>query len=121
MVVAVCLAAVLTLSPAGAEGRPASGVRGKVLYGPTCPVERVGERCVEPYDATLRIRRRSTRKVVAEVRSGRDGRFTVRLRPGHYIIEPSVGHPYPRASPEPVLVRSHRFTSVTIMFDSGIR
>jgi hypothetical protein len=76
---------------------------------------------VKPYDATLRIRRQSTRKIVAKVRSGDDGRFKLRLRPGHYLIEPVSKQPYPRAEPEAVLVRAHRFTRVTIMFDSGIR
>jgi hypothetical protein len=122
-VCAVLVAAVVAaaLAPINAHGRSGSGVRGKVLYGPTCPVERIGQSCVEPYDAALRIRRQSTRKTVAKLRSGDDGRFTVRLRPGHYIIEPTSGHPYPRASPEVVLVHAHRFTRVTIRFDSGIR
>jgi hypothetical protein len=76
---------------------------------------------VKPYDATLRMRRQSTRKIVAKVRSGDDGRFKVRLRPGHYLIEPISGHPYPRAATEAALGRAHRYTHVTITFDSGIR
>jgi hypothetical protein len=98
-----------------------SGVRGKVLYGPTCPVERPGERCVRPYEAALRIRRQTTHELVATVRSGKDGRFRVRLAPGRYVIVPVSGHPYPQASPRRVGVRRHRFTRVTIRFDSGIR
>jgi hypothetical protein len=117
--VACVLAAVWT--PVSAQGSSNSGVRGKVLYGPTCPVQQIGESCVEPYDAKLRIRRQSTGRTVARVRSGDDGRFRVPLRPGHYVIEPISGHPYPRASAQAVLVRKHRFTRVTIMFDSGIR
>jgi hypothetical protein len=121
----VALAGVIALaasSPVGrAEGRLHSGVRGKVLYGPTCPVERIGQTCVKPYETTLRIRKRATRKVVARTRSGTDGRFIVRLAPGRYIIEPVSGRPYPHASPQPVLVRRHEFTKVTIEFDSGIR
>ena len=104
-----------------AEGRLSSGIRGNVLYGPTCPVEQVGQSCVKPYDATLRIRRKSTRKIVATVRSGDDGRFTVRLRPGRYVVEPVSGDPYPHAPSQEVLVNAHRFAHVTIMFDSGIR
>jgi hypothetical protein len=98
-----------------------SGVRGKVLYGPTCPVERPGERCVRPYEATLRIRQRATHKLVATVRSADDGRFRVRLAPGRYVIVPVSGRPYPQASPQRVRVRRHEFTRVTIRFDSGIR
>jgi hypothetical protein len=120
VVLAACALAA-GLSSMNVEGRSSSGVRGKVLYGPTCPVERIGQSCVEPYDATVRIRRESTRKLVAKVRSGDDGRFTVRLRPGHYVIEPVSGDPYPRASSQAVLVHAHHFARVTIRFDSGIR
>jgi hypothetical protein len=116
-----CAAAAASWTPLNVEGRSSSGLRGSVFYGPTCPVQRIGESCVKPYDATLRIRRESTREIVTKVRSGADGRFTVRLRPGHYLIEPISGHPYPRAAPETVLVHAHRFTRVTITFDSGIR
>jgi hypothetical protein len=98
-----------------------SGVRGKVLYGPTCPVERVGEPCVEPYRATLRIRRRASHKLVATTRSDAQGRFKVPLAPGRYVIVPVSGRPYPNAAPKPVRVERHRFTRVTITFDSGIR
>jgi hypothetical protein len=115
------LIALGVLNPAGAEARLRSGVRGKVLYGPTCPVERAGESCVRPYEATFRILRRATHDVVARTRSDMDGRFRVHLAPGRYIIVPASGRPYPRASPEPVVIRPHEFTRVTIMFDSGIR
>jgi hypothetical protein len=113
--------AVAGLTAVAVEGRPSSGVIGKVLYGPTCPVQRVGEDCVKPYDATLRLRRQSTGRIVARVRSGDDGRFKLRLRPGHYLIEPVSGDPFPRAEPVAVVVHARRFSHVTIMFDSGIR
>jgi hypothetical protein len=114
------LAALVTIGPASSARRD-SGIRGKVLYGPTCPVERPGERCERPYDARLRIRARSTKKVVATVRSGKDGLFRVRLRPARYVVEPTSASRYPRAEPVSATVHAHRFTRVTISFDSGIR
>jgi hypothetical protein len=108
-------------SPESAAARIDSGVRGKVLYGPTCPVERQGEQCVRPYDATLHIRRLLTHRLVATVRSGDDGHFRVRLAPGRYVIEPVSKKPYPHAAPLTVVVKRHRFTRVTINYDSGIR
>ena len=42
---------------AAAPGRPDSGVRGIVLYGPTCPVQRAGQSCERPYQATIVVRR----------------------------------------------------------------
>lgn len=104
-----------------ADARLDSGVRGTVLYGPTCPVERPGDKCVRPYDATLRIRARGTNRLVTTIRSGKDGRFTVRLSPGRYVIVPVAGKPYPQAAPQAVRVKRHAFTRVTITYDSGIR
>lgn len=115
------IAALAAVGLASAGERPDSGIRGKVTYGPTCPVERPGERCERPYDARLRIRNRSAKKVVASVRSGKDGRFRVRLRPGRYVVEPVSKSLYPHADPVPATVHAHRFTRVTISFDSGIR
>lgn len=115
------LAALALIGHASASTRVDSGIRGKVTYGPTCPVERPGETCERPYDAKLRIRSRSTMKVVATLRSGKDGRFRVRLRPGRYVVEPVSGNPYPRAKSVPATVHAHKFTRITVAFDSGIR
>jgi hypothetical protein len=98
-----------------------SGIHGKVLIGPTCPVERQGERCIRPYKATLRIRARRSHRLVATVRSGDDGAFRVRLAPGPYVVEPVSGKPYPRAAPVRVRVPPHVYARVTITYDSGIR
>ena len=119
--VLAALASLAATAPAAVSARPDSGIRGNVVYGPTCPVERPGERCERPYDATLRIRVRKTNKIVKTVRSGEDGRFKVRLRPGRYVVEPVSGNPYPRAESVPATVHAHKFTRVTISFDSGIR
>src|SRR5437879_5063032 len=108
-------------NPALARGRLDSGIRGKVIYGPTCPVEGPGETCVKPYQATLRVLKRTSRKVIARVRSDTGGHFVVRLTPGRYLIEPVSGNPYPRGAPQPATVHRHRFTRITIIFDSGIR
>jgi hypothetical protein len=115
------IAVLAAVGPVSTSARLDSGIRGKVVYGPTCPVERPGERCERPYDARLRIRARATKKIVTTVRSGEDGRFKVRLRPGRYVVEPVSGSRYPAADPVPATVHSHRFTRVTISFDSGIR
>jgi hypothetical protein len=113
--------AVALVVPGIALARLDSGIRGYVTYGPTCPVERPGEHCERPYDATLRIRLRSTHRLVATVRSGGDGHFRLSLRPGRYVIDPVAGHPFPRASSVLVTVHAHRFARATVAFDSGIR
>ena len=113
---------------AGALGaEPRAGIEGKIVAGPTCPVERVppDPRCApRPLAATLRIHPAGRRTPAETVRSGRDGRFKVRLAPGLYVVD-ALGRrgsplPHPPAARD-VRVRVRRFTRVTITYDTGIR
>ena len=105
----------------GAQRGRDSGIRGLVLYGPTCPVQRPGHTCVRTFQATITIKREPAGTVVVRVRSAADGRFTTRLEPGRYLLQPSNGRPFPRAKAQTVSVHGHAFTAVTIRYDSGIR
>ena len=107
--------------PAAFDASLDSGLRIHVLYGPTCPVQRVGESCARPYQASIRIVREPANRTLTTVRSSSDGRVSVRLRPGRYLLKPQTGHPFPRAVAETVTVHPHRFTTVTVSYDSGIR
>jgi hypothetical protein len=124
---ALLVATMLASDPCGAWGaadasaRLDSGLHARVLFGPTCPVQRVGDSCIRPYQATIRILREPAHELVATMRSAADGRFSVRLTPGRYLLEPRAGRPYPRSRPQTVTVHAHRFTNVTINYDSGIR
>jgi hypothetical protein len=119
---AVCVLAVIATGTAiGASHHPDSGIRGHVLYGPTCPVQRPGQNCERPYQATITVKREPDGAIVKRVHSDRDGRFTTFLRAGRYLLVPRNGRPYPRAQSQSVVVHGHRFTAVTIHFDSGIR
>ena len=112
----------LALGTAGASSsRPDSGVRGLVLYGPTCPVQRPGLTCTRPYRAWITIRREPAGTVATTVRSAANGRFSARLPPARYLLQPQNGRPYPRAQSRTVTVSRHHFSAVTIRFDSGIR
>ena len=111
-----------------ASGRVASsGIAGRVLAGPTCPVQTIPPqpRCApRPLSASLRIRRVASRAPATKVHSGADGRFRVRLSPGSYILQalPQPGAPFPRP-PAALRVQVHarRFTNITITYDTGIR
>ncbi|MEA2141542.1 MAG: hypothetical protein QOC91_1641 [Solirubrobacteraceae bacterium] len=108
-------------SSAGRGSSLDSGLHARVLYGPTCPVQRVGQSCIRPYQASITILREPTDKVVATVRSGLDGRVSLRLAPGRYLLVPHSGRPFPRSRRQIVTVYAHRFTTATINYDSGIR
>ena len=106
---------------------PASGIAGRILAGPTCPVETVPPQpgCEpRPIAATLRIHPLGAATPVVRVRSGADGRFRVRLAPRTYVVKPLPRADSPFPSPPPprrVEVRAGRFTLVRIFFDTGIR
>jgi hypothetical protein len=107
--------------PAGSRSsHPDSGIRGRVLLGPTCPVQRIGQTCVRPYQATFTIRSEPTGKLVAQARSSANGRFRLPLAPGTYLLVPQTGRAYPRSSPQTTTAHSHRYTRVVISYDSGM-
>jgi hypothetical protein len=109
-------------SHTASAGRPDSGIRGTVLYGPTCPVQRQGQKCVRPYQATMTIRALPSHRIVAHATSSAGtGRFSVRLKPGRYVLVPGAKGFPTRSRSQDVTVRRHRFTNVTITYDSGIR
>jgi hypothetical protein len=118
------IAAVLTTCGArGAASQPDSGVRGRVLYGPTCPVQHIGQTCFRGARGTISIIREPTGRLVARVRSSSNGHFTVPLAPGRYLLRllaPYTANPGARTR-QMITVRSHRFTSVILNFDSGTR
>jgi hypothetical protein len=104
-----------------------SGIAGRVVSGPTCPVETVPPRpgCApRPLAARLRVHRLGSRRPAVIVRSGPDGRFRVRLRAGRYVVKalPENQSLFPRP-PRAFDIRVHagRFTRMTITYDSGIR
>ena len=114
--------ALLAISPAsGVSYQVDSGIRGRVLLAPTCPVQRPGRSCTRPYQAWMTIRREPSGAVALRVRSSPAGRFTARLPAGGYRLQPHNARPFPRARPQTVTVDPHRFTEVTVRFDTGIR
>ena len=108
----------------GASSAPEdSGIRGRVLLGPTCPVVTEDMACPpEPYEAEIRVLAGGSGEVVATVRSGKNGHFEVLLAPGDYVLEGvSPAGTFPFAKPVDVRVPPHAFTRATVAFDTGIR
>lgn len=114
------LAACASQSAATAPRSLSSGIAGRVLIGPTCPVERAGHPCVRGYRAKIAVFAAAGHRFVRSFKSTRSGYFRVALRPGSYQLR-SAGSRYPQMRPESVTVRPHRFTRIRIMFDTGIR
>jgi hypothetical protein len=112
---------------AAAASGSGTGISGRVVAGPTCPVESVPSegRCApRAVGARVRVYRRADRHTVARLRTDGDGRFHVRLRPGRYAVStrPVAGGPLPRC-PQDVktTVRAGEYSRVIVRCDSGIR
>ncbi len=125
---AFALAAVsLALVGATAAGAaPTSGIRGRIVEGPTCPVESNPPQpgCApRPILATLRIHALRGRRIHI-ARSDGQGVFGLRLPPGTYVVvaQGTGASPFPRPpAPFDVSVHAGHFTTVTVRYDTGIR
>jgi hypothetical protein len=123
----VSLSLILLLFSCGSsDGRSdtaASGVRGQVLLGPTCPVVQEGSPCPDEPVEDVVVRAQSDGETVAEATSGSDGRFELELPPGRYTLEAIVGPDGPGmfAKPIDVTVSAGAFVEVVVPVDSGIR
>ena len=102
-----------------ARGR--SGVIGEVTLV-ACPVVPPGGCPPQPYRATISIFDVKGR-LVQEVVSGEDGSFLIYLKPGQYTLvpqDPEPPHIWPFAYPVDVVVESHDFALVSIVYSAGI-
>jgi hypothetical protein len=108
-----------------AEGRgPRSGVAGRVLLGPQCPVEQAWSPCPDkPVAAEVQVFKAGSEELVTSTDSSENGRFRIDLEPGSYELLPVVdelgGLPY--AKRVHVTVESGEYSQVALSLDSGIR
>lgn len=110
----------LVLGCSSALGGTATGLKGKVMRGPTQPVCRVSEPCEEPARGVRLVFSRSG-KVVARATTNQKGWYRVTLRPGRY----TVGTQNPRVSrnlsPKTATVPTSTVRRVDFDIDTGIR
>lgn len=98
-----------------------SGIEGQVMIGPMCPVVQQGQECPDqPYQATLTVLHRDGIQV-AQFQTDAQGRFSVPLVPGEYILHPESPNGIPFANDQSFVVETGRFTRITVHYDSGIR
>jgi hypothetical protein len=107
--------------------RPAgTGVAGRILIGPTCPVVRPDCPPAKPATGTVRIetaptRRGATGRVVARVKSDGNGNYSTDLAPGRYVLVVEKSGGYPTSKPSNLNVEAGVVTLVDLYLDSGIR
>jgi hypothetical protein len=97
------------------------GISGQITYGPTSPVCGVADSpCYIPYPATMEVLKNG--RQVATFTADSQGLFNVSLPKGTYTIQSlELTTLQYTVSPQPVVVSRNQITSVSIMFDSGIR
>ncbi len=121
---AECPAAAPTSTAGGGAGILPynSGVRGTVLLGPTCPVQKIppDPKCDDrPYATSIAVYRGTS--VFATGESDKDGVFQFSLPPGIYTLKASGGAMLPRCSPADVTVGPSGYITADISCDTGIR
>jgi hypothetical protein len=114
------LASASAIAGAATGTRLKSGVHGVVMRGPTMPVCRMNDPCEEPaVGIVLQFRRDG--HVAAQVRTGRAGRYTVRLRRGRYAVTTLRRGPGTGLTPRTVRVPAGRLARVDFHLDTGIQ
>ena len=126
-----CIRIIAFLSLSGAScgihltgsGSPDTGLEGRVVAGPQCPVLRDDQPCPDkPFSALFEVFGARDRRV-AQFQSNADGHFRVALDPGTYTIVPEASAPLinPRSQRHDATVHTGGMTQVTLVFDTGIR
>jgi hypothetical protein len=100
-----------------------TGVRGVVLVGPTCPVERPGQSpCVRSVSGATILALDSARHELGRAISDAKGAYFLRLPPGTYEIAPQVVEGLMRVPAEStVTVPDGTPIQVDLQYDTGIR
>lgn len=118
--VAVALALVLAACGGAA---PADGIEGRVLAGPTCPVQRIppDPGCADrPVAIALEVISAGG-SVVARAETGADGAFRIAAAPGRYTVRSAAARPLPALRPTPVEVPRTGWVTLELRADTGIR
>ncbi|HUX35614.1 MAG TPA: hypothetical protein VMV71_01110 [Candidatus Paceibacterota bacterium] len=101
-----------------------SGVRGTVLLGPACPVERIppDPGCADKsYSVNISVFHAGASALYASGKSDENGIFQFSLPPGSYTLKAESGSMFPRCGSADVTVGPIGYATTTIFCDTGIR
>lgn len=121
-VLSFLLCAMLLAGCGGEAGAGSSGVRGRVVAGPSCPVVQEGSPCPPvPFEGEVQATEPGSGDVVASADTDEGGRFEISLDPGTYDLLAVSGSGFPGGRPSTVRVEADTFAQVTLTYDTGIR
>lgn len=103
-----------------------SGVMGRVLLGPTCPVVQypLDPKCADkPYETTVQVIAVGSPKssTFSTVGSDENGNYKVFLPPGEFALQPVGGNMLPRCETKEVTIEPGVMLEIDLSCDSGIR
>lgn len=106
-----------------AKSYHSSGIKGTIVATGNCPgPQRIDDKCgPQPYQGQMAVKLKSTDKVVATVKSNSKGEFSVKLPPGTYVITQAGESRYPLIHSDDIVVTKHKFTTVNLTADIGMR
>jgi Carboxypeptidase regulatory-like domain len=106
----------------GGTSAGTSGIQGKVLLGPMCPVLQSGSPCPDrPIEADITVTALDG-KVVATGHSDTDGSYRISLGPGSYTVTAKrPGGAFGASKPATVEVTADSYVRLDVLVDSGIR
>jgi hypothetical protein len=117
---AIAIFAALLLMGCGGAAPAGTGIRGVVMLGPTCPVENTASPCPDrPFQGEVVATASDGSTTTASTDA--QGRFTMNLRAGTYVVVAAPPSDPPTPIPRTVQVQTGSYTSVTLEVDSGIR
>ena len=117
----VALALALIACGSSGSGDGSSGIRGRALAGPRCPVVVEGSPCPDlPWQGTIVATAASSGDEFT-VDTDTDGAFRLPLAPGEYVLTVRAASSLPFAKPQTVVVEQGAFVDVVISVDTGIR
>jgi hypothetical protein len=124
LLLVVLVVAAACAGPGSEGGAPArSGITGRVLAFPSCPVETAASPCpLQGVRTTVAIEAADGERI-EHVRTRSDGSFRIELEPGDYLLSaippPSDPHLVPR--PASARVEPDTFVRVTVILDTRLR
>jgi hypothetical protein len=118
--VGIAVLGALALGCGSAGGATATGLRGKVMRGPTQPVCQINEPCEEPARGVRLVFYRSG-MVVARATTNQKGWYRVTLRPGRYAVSTANPQVARRFTPKSATVPKASVRRVDFDIDTGLR
>ncbi|PIR89316.1 MAG: hypothetical protein COU07_00240 [Candidatus Harrisonbacteria bacterium CG10_big_fil_rev_8_21_14_0_10_40_38] len=103
-----------------------SGAMGKVLLGPTCPVEKdpPDPNCADKgYATTIQVIEKNSPKssLFSSVETDKEGNYKVFLPPGEYELQALGGKTFPRCEWEDITIEPDTMIKIDLTCDTGIR